>query len=449
MNITSTVIVSALLAGCLISQAPAACAADDAAIDREAFSQPLVELASADRETFFRGRTLFRQSWVVAPAEKSSLAGLGPLFNRLACASCHQKNGRGHAPEGPGERMQSMLVRLSVPGVGPHGGPNPHPVYGDQLNEEGITGVPGEGRAEVRWKPHRVRLADGTPITLRSPEIRLVEPGYGPFGPILTSTRVSPAVFGLGLLEALSDATLEALAKEAKPDGVKGRVNHVWDIAAQRTVAGRFGLKANAPNVRQQSAGAFLGDMGITSPLFPAENCTPTQRECNGKPSAGQPELSAQQVDEIEFYLAHLAPPPRRGEDTPAVRRGQALFARAGCVACHRPALTTNTHPRFAALSGKAIAPYTDLLLHDMGPALADHRPDFEASGREWRTPPLWGIGRVTEINEKLSLLHDGRARNFEEAILWHGGEARPARERYARLPKVDRAALTAFLQSL
>lgn len=423
--------------------------ADDATATREAFSQPIVELDSVEREQFFRGRTLFRQSWVVAPAEKSSLAGLGPLYNRLACASCHQKNGRGHAPDQAGERMQSMLVRLSVAGQGPHGGPNPHPVYGDQLNEEGVPGVPGEGRAEIRWRETAVRLDDGETVRLRRPDIRFVELAYGPLGPVQFSARVSPPVFGLGLLEAVSDATLEALAREVKPDGVRGKPNVVWDAARQKTVVGRFGLKANAPNIRQQTAGAFLGDMGITSVLFPNENCMPAQVRCSQMPSAGTPELSLQQLDDIEFYLAHLAAPQQREVDAPIVLRGQALFAKSGCALCHRPSLDTGTHPRFPALSQRRIAPYTDLLLHDMGPGLADRRPDFAASGSEWRTPPLWGIGLVASINEKTHFLHDGRARNFQEAILWHDGEARVAKQRYTRLSKADRTALLTFLGSL
>lgn len=433
----------------LLATLTASARAEDAPPTREAFAQPVVELSDQDRERFFRGRSLFRQSWVAAPASKETLAGLGPLYNRLACASCHQKNGRGHAPDEPGERMQSMLVRLSVPGANEHGGPKPHPRYGDQLNEEGIPGVPGEGRAEIRWQELRVKLADGTTVSLRKPHMRFVDLAYGPLDKVQTSPRVSPPVFGLGLLEALSDETLEAMAAEAKGDGVKGKVNRVWDAAAGKNVVGRFGLKANAPNVRQQSAGAFLGDLGITSPLFPAENCMPGQTRCRQMPSAGHPELSAQQLDEVEFYLAHLAAPERRNREDAQVRRGETLFAQAGCAQCHRPELKTGDHPRFPALGHRTIAPYTDLLLHDMGPALADHRSDYQANGREWRTPPLWGIGLIGVVNEKTHFLHDGRARNFEEAILWHGGEARTARGRYARFTKDERTALQAFIQSL
>lgn len=443
---------AAPLSAPLFSPLPAL-ATEPPPVDREVLSRPLVALDDAARETFFRGRGLFRTSWVIAgtaPAERDSVAGLGPLYNRLACVSCHPKNGRGRAPDGSRERMQSMLVRLSVPGRDGHGGPRPHPAYGDQLNEEGVPGVPGEGRAQVTWITSRVRLADGSTVELRRPRIRFAELAHGPAKGMLYSARVSPPVAGLGLLDAVPAASLQALAAEKKPDGVRGRVNTVWDAVGQGQAVGRFGLKSNVATLRQQIAGAFLGDMGITSPLFPTENCTPAQTACRQAPSAGQPELSQKQLDDIVFYVAHLAPPPRRpaSADFP-VERGAGLFRSIGCALCHRERLETAAHPEYPLLAAQAIAPYSDLLLHDMGAALADGRPDFAATGREWRTPPLWGLGSMAAISEATHLLHDGRARNVEEAILWHGGEAAKARQRYTRLPARDREALKAFLESL
>jgi CxxC motif-containing protein (DUF1111 family) len=345
--------------------------------------------------------------------------------------------------------MQSMLVRLSVAGQDAHGGPQPHPVYGDQLNEEGVPGVPGEGRAHLRWLTSRVRLADGESVELRRPKLDFNELAYGPLGKVLVSPRVSPHVAGLGLLETVPAAALEKLAHQAKPDGVHGTVNRVWDREAEKTVVARFGLKANAPTLRQQIAGAFLGDMGITSDLFPTENCSPTQVACRKAVSGGHPELVTAQLDSVEFYLAHLAPPARRGADDPVVRRGEAAFTQSGCALCHQPVLPGGEHPKFSRLSGQAVAAYTDLLLHDMGPALADGRPDYLASGRQWRTAPLWGLGLLTNINEQTNFLHDGRARTAQEAILWHGGEAATARKRYVQLTKEERQALLTFLQSL
>ena len=416
---------------------------------REAFARPLDGLTEAERERFLRGRSLFNQSWVVAPARDDQVDGLGPLYNRLACISCHARNGRGLPPESADERMQSMLVRLSVAGRGAHGGPRPHPLYGDQFNEEGIPGVRGEGRVRLGWIESRRRLADGEVVSLRRPRLGFTELGYGPIGKVLTSPRVGQQVVGMGLLDAVSAETLAALAAEPKADGVKGRVNRVWNPASGAPEAGRFGYKANMPTLRAQVAGAFLGDLGITSDLHPAENCSAAQSACRRAPNGGAPELTTRQLDDVEFYLAHLAVPARRNLDRGTVQRGEVLFARTGCVQCHRPSLPTGPSPRFPRLAGQTIAAYTDLLIHDMGAGLADGRPDFAASGREWRTPPLWGIGLTPTISEQPRYLHDGRARSLAEAILWHGGEARVARRRFESLPASERRALLAFVESL
>jgi len=416
--------------------------ADPGTVDRDILSRPLPGLDETEMASFLRGRSLFRQSWVIAPASDREFDGLGPLYNRLACISCHPKNGRGGAPEGPAQRMQTMLVRLSVKAPG---GARPHPVYGDQLNEEGIPGVPGEGRAEIRWQTRHEKLADGTLVELRSPLVRFTELAYGPLGPVMTSLRVGPPVAGLGLLDAVPDSTLLALAAAAKPDGVRGRVNR---INSPQGPVGRFGLKANAHDLEFQIAGAFHGDMSITSPRFPEENCTPAQRACRQAPDGGRPELSMQQLSDITYYVAHLAPPPRPDNRNPAVDRGAAHFSAFGCQLCHLPSLRTGPGAS-RHLAEREIAPYTDLLLHDMGADLADHRPDHQATGREWRTAPLWGIGRLAAINEKVGYLHDGRARNFEEAILWHGGEALAARQRYAAADRQTRDELIAFLNAL
>jgi CxxC motif-containing protein (DUF1111 family) len=416
----------------------------------EAFSQAIPGLSDAERETFFRGRTLVRQSWVSAPSKDEQFDGLGPLYNRLACISCHPRNGRGRPPESADERMLSMLVRLSVPGKDAHGGPKPHPAYGGQLNEEGIPGVPGEGRATLKWREvASVTLAGGEKVSLRQPTLKFAELAYGPIAGALTSPRVGEQMVGMGYLDAIPAATLEAMAKEAKPDGIKGRVNRVWNPETQRVEAGRFGYKANMPTLRAQSAGAFQGDLGITSPLFPAENCTPAQKACQKAPNGGSPELTAQQLDEVEFYLAHLVVPPRREAESAKVSRGGTAFVQAGCAACHRPELKTDPNWRFPRLAGQTIHPYTDLLLHDMGRALSDRRPDGLASGNEWRTSPLWGLGLTGSISESGFYLHDGRARNLVGAIVWHGGEAKPVRDRFVRMGKEDRDALVAFLCSL
>jgi CxxC motif-containing protein (DUF1111 family) len=346
--------------------------------------------------------------------------------------------------------MLSMLVRLSIPGQDEHGGPKPHPVYGGQLNDEGIPGVAAEGRAAIRWRdlPPQT-LPGGEKVVLRQPLVSFENMAYGRPGKMLYSLRVGQPVYGLGLLEAVPEATVLALAAESKADDVKGSVNRVWDAAAQRTTLGRFGFKANMPNLRQQSAGAMLGDLGMTSSLFPEENCMPAQKACRTAPSGGHPELSDADLDAVEFYLANLAAPPRRHTEDAQVRQGEQFFAEAGCTACHRPLLRTGPSQRFPLTANQQISPYTDLLVHDMGQGLADSRPDYQATGRQWRTPPLWGIGLVPLINEHSQYLHDGRARNLQEAVLWHGGEAQRSRQRYAAASKEKREALLAFLQAL
>lgn len=418
------------------------------ATHREAFAQPFAGLDEGQLERFFRGRSLFRQAWVVAPSRDEAVDGLGPLYNRVSCIACHPKNGRGQAPA-QGQPMRSMLLRLSLPGHDAQGGPKPHPVYGDQLNELGVPGVPGEGRAHVYWQEHAVQLGDGETVMLRKPKVELRELAYGPMDAVLTSARVGPPVFGLGLLEAIDESTLRAMASEAKPDGVTGHVNAVWGVERQRAEAGRFGLKANQPDLRQQIAHAMLGDLGITSTLAPEQNCTPAQQTCAHAAQGGDPELNALQLGDLHFYLAHLAAPARRQQTEPAVMQGEKLFSAIGCTACHRPALVTGKHPLYPALTQQHIAPYTDLLLHDMGPGLADGREDYLANGRQWRTAALWGLGLSERITPSSGYLHDGRARTLEEAIVWHGGEAETARQRYVALGAQARQAIRAFLQSL
>lgn len=428
--------------------ASGAIAAD--ALFAESFTQPMENLTAAEREQFRRGRSQVLQSWVIAPSKDVDDDGLGPLYNRLACVSCHSRNGRGKAPEDANERMLSMLVRLSVPGSAPNGGPKPHPAYGDQLNEEGIPGVPGEGRAFIHWKEvEKIALPGGETVSLRRPEVEFRELAYGPLDGVLSSLRVGQQMVGMGYLDAISEETLEQLENEKKPDGVKGRVNRVWNPEKQRTEVGRFGYKANMPTLRVQIAGAFAGDHGMTSPIFPDANCTPAQEACKKAPNGGTPEISGEQIAQTEFYLAHLKVPAQRNADNPDVMRGAAGFAKIGCAACHRQELTTGNHARFIRVSQQKIQPYTDLLIHDMGKGLSDGRPDFLADGSQWRTPPLWGIGLTEAVSESHAYLHDGRARSLTEAILWHGGEAKTARNRFAKLSEKERKELLAFLHSL
>ena len=420
------------------------------AFGQSAFALPAPGLDSRQLRDFAFGNRLFNTNWVTAGSSTTSFDGLGPLFNRVSCSGCHVRDGRGRPPE-PGQPMESMLVRISVPGTDEHGGPRPHPIYGDQIQDRAIGGHAPEVRVDLHWEESAGQYGDGEGYSLRRPLIELRAPAYGPLeGPLLLSPRVAQAVLGLGLLEAIPDATLESMAdpEDLDGNGISGRVNRVWDAASERKRIGRFGWKANQPNLRQQVAGAAAGDIGITSALFMSDACTPAQDACRSAPHGGRPEMSDRFLDKLVLYNQTLAVPDRRDVESAEVRAGEALFAAAGCVACHRPRLVTGAHP-LALLREQTIHPFTDLLLHDMGEGLADGRPDFEASGREWRTAPLWGLGLIKTVNGHQLLLHDGRARGIAEAILWHGGEAEASREAFRTMNRDQRAAMLAFLESL
>lgn len=417
----------------------------------EAFAYPARNLSSDHRDTFFLGNTTFNRNWVQAPASVTSSDGLGPLFNATSCSACHFKDGRGAPPASPDEPMLGLLVRLGVPGEGEHGGPAPDPAYGGQFNHQSIGGVAPEGSASVTYEEAPGTYEDGEPYSLRHPTYAFADLAYGPMAKdLLISPRVAPVMIGLGLLEAIPESDLLALADEddADGDGISGRPNRVWDPDTGAEVIGRIGWKANQPHMRAQVTGAFLGDMGITTSLHPDQDCTPAETECSAAPDGGAPELPDEKVDRVVLYSRTLAVPARRDFDDPDVQRGHTLFETSGCAACHTPSFRTGDF-EIEELADQDIFPYTDLLLHDMGPDLADGRPDFLATGTEWRTPPLWGLGLVQVVNHHDTLLHDGRARGPAEAILWHGGEAEASREAFRKMSKGDREALLAFLESL
>jgi CxxC motif-containing protein (DUF1111 family) len=421
-----------------------------------AFSQPAANLSFGDRVDFSVGNSFFRNPWVSAPASTDARDGLGPLFNTNACQGCHIKDGRGRPPAPDAEHAVSTLVRLGSDAplpraASPARGVTADPAYGAQLQDFALPDVAREARIVWEYRYETVSLADGETVELRRPEVRLEDLAYGPLHPdTRLGPRVAPAMIGLGLLEAIPESAIVAAAdpQDADGDGISGRPNRVFDVARGSTALGRFGWKAEQPTIRQQSAAAFLGDMGLTTPLFPEAPCTPAQAALCDLPDGGSPEVAPEILDAVTFYASHLAPPRRRDTDAADVRAGEALFRDAGCAACHTPRWETGDGAT-AALSGQVIFPYTDLLLHDMGEGLADGLRVFDATGREWRTPPLWGLGRHEEVNGNAFFLHDGRARDVLEAILWHGGEAQSARDRVANMSAQARARLVAFLESL
>jgi CxxC motif-containing protein (DUF1111 family) len=416
------------------------------------YSRTSPNIAPERRTSFVVGHSFFTDNWVTAPASTTGRDGLGPTFNASSCGGCHSNDGRGRPPLRDDEAFDGLLIRLSVPGTGPHGGPVDEPTYGGQFNHRSVLGVPAEGRAVVRYAEQPGRFADGTPFSLRVPTYAFEALAFGPMrADTLLSPRVAPANFGLGLLESVDEADLVALADpdDRDHDGVSGRPNRVWSVRLQQTALGRFGWKANQPSLEQQNAGAFVGDLGITSALFPDENCPEAQPACRAAPSGGAPEIDADRLASVTLYTQALAVPARRDVDDPTVRRGADLFESARCTACHTPTLHTGARAVLPELADQTFHPYTDLLLHDLGAGLADGRPDFLADGQEWRTPPLWGIGLVQTVNRHTFFLHDGRARSLTEAILWHGGEAQGSRDRFAQMSAADRAALVRFLETL
>jgi CxxC motif-containing protein (DUF1111 family) len=418
---------------------------------RQAFSQPAANLVSANRATFFVGNAFFNSPWVVAPASASARDGLGPLFNARSCDACHNNDGRGQPPL-PGERPVSLVFQFSVPGYGPGSPPGPEPTYGGNLNPFAIDGVSAEGTVRIDGRELPSTFADGQTYALLEPSYVFEDLGYGPFAPNTeVSPRVAPAVIGSGLLEQVPEAQILEWADPDDRDGngISGRANHVINLTTQQKALGRFGWKANQPDIAHQTSAAFNGEMGMATTLRPGQNCMPAQTACNAAPTGGSPEISDEIFDRIVQYQRTLAVPARRDLDNPAVRTGAKRFAEAGCSGCHRAELRTDAKAVLPELANQTFHPFTDLLLHDMGPELADHRPDGEATGSEWRTPPLWGLGLQHLVNGHTRLLHDGRARNASEAILWHGGEGAAARDAYKSMSKSDRAALIAFLDSL
>jgi CxxC motif-containing protein (DUF1111 family) len=394
--------------------------------------------------TFSFGNRVFNTKWAEFPASVQAFDGLGPTFNRNSCSGCHTFDGRGRPPENAGEPMDSMLVRLS----GPDGKPDPR--YGDQLNDRGNLHVTPEGQAVITYTEVHGTYGDGTPFTLNEPHLEFENLAYGSLDGDLLSARVAPQVIGLGLLEAVPQATLEALAdpEDRDHDGVSGRVAHITDAAGYPAV-GRFGWKANEPSLLEQAAGAALGDIGLTTTLHPQNNCPPVQTSCLAAPAQKDPELSDSFLARMVTYLQTLAVPRARPANDAAFQQGLATFTAMGCASCHVPTLQTGPDAALPELANQTFHPFTDLLLHDMGEGLADHRPDRDASGSEWRTPPLWGLGLVPAVNGHDRLLHDGRASGFAEAILWHGGEAEKAREAFRTAPAAERDALVAFLKAL
>ncbi|MEM7561882.1 MAG: di-heme oxidoredictase family protein [Pseudomonadota bacterium] len=437
------------------------------------FMLPSKNLAFEAKPDFHAGKALAHQPWIKAPTTTDARDGLGPLFNARTCLACHVNGGRGLMPESDEQLLFHHVLRLSLPGENPVEGIIPEPVYGDQLQSQSTSlahhlrdlTTPGnqpqsrevrpEAYVYIKWINSEYVFPDGEQISLRRPEIDLRQLAYGELHPkTLTSLRNAPPIHGMGLLQLIPQEDIDRLidVEDRDSDGISGRTNISWDFETGEPVPGRFGYKANTANLRMQVAAALRNDMGIVSSIFPEQPCTGAQVACqtsiHGIDRDGL-EISEPLLRLINNFTMSLAVPERRKPDHPLVLAGRTHFYQAGCSRCHQPSFKTGEDPDFPHLSGQTIWPYTDLLLHDMGPGLADGRSDYLASGSEWRTAPLWGVGLSQAVNGSRNLLHDGRARNVQEAILWHGGEAEAARVYFTNLTQEQRHALVSFVRSL
>ncbi len=447
----------------------------------ESYSKPSSNISASRKGDFFIGNAFFKQPWVVAPASTDSRDGLGALFNVAACQSCHIKDGRGHAPLGSDDDADSLLIRLAMPATtgkelqllqSSQIEKIPHPVYGGQLQDRGIQGVPAEARISVQWEDKPIKFADGHIETLRQPTFTLTSPGYGEFDDdLMVSPRVALPMIGLGLLEQIPDADIKAQAdvEDKDGDGIRGKFNLALDPQTGKVALGRFGWKAGQTKLLTQNQSAFNEDMGLTSNIRPNEPCTPAQTACLNAPTGadeqgdGKPavEVSDEVAKFVEFYTRNLAVPNRRDADNELVLAGKKRFYDMGCQSCHTPRYQLpKTNDDHLEQHGQVIYPYTDLLLHDMGDDLADRtiagqlppkdvQVEFLANSYEWRTPALWGIGLAQIVDPQATFLHDGRARTLMEAVLWHGGEAEKQKQSVLKLDKQGRDELNAFLKSL
>lgn len=433
--------------------------------DRLAFSHFSTNLPEGRRMDFRLGNALFRKLWVPAPSSTQASDGLGPFYNARSCEQCHKDDGRGLPPDG--DNPGTMFLRLARAAETDAEKASvadglvrnfPDPVYGGQLQDKAIAGMLAEGRMEVRYSDLPFTFPDGRVVTLRAPHYSVSGLRYGPLDAGTTlSPRLAPQMIGLGLIEAIPEDQLRASADpdDADGDGISGRLQIVRDLDGKRRI-GLFGWKAENATVRDQTASAFAGDLGISTPLVdrPHGDCTAAQADCLARTSGEQERLGASEAPDpilelVTHYSRHLAVPARRMSGFPAVLKGKQLFYASGCISCHRPKFMTAADAPSKEFRSQLIWPYSDFLLHDMGDGLADGQTVGTATGREWRTPPLWGIGLTSTVSRRAFYLHDGRARSLEEAILWHGGEAERARDNYAALSRTDRETLIKFLESL
>lgn len=449
----------------------------------DAFSSRSENMTDADRiATFELGDDFFQNPWVAGSASTSSRDGLGGLFNNNACQDCHIRDGRGHAPDESSDDFNSILFRTARRNITQ----DQHDQMlnsqlsnvadtsvGGQIQHLSVADVMAEAELSVTYTEKVVTFEDGFEVNLRIPAWHFnhlgEDQGLAFNNDTLFSARVAPPMIGLGLLALIpeSDILLKQDISDSDSDGISGKANYVWSIEQEHVSLGRFGWKAGQPSLLEQSAGAFVNDMGLTNRLHQQENCQSHQADCIATPNGNGDsvndydyEVSDIILDAIAFYSSHLSVPQRPNAYDDDVQRGKAIFNNLGCQSCHTESYTTEYSAEHPELSEQKIFPYTDLLLHDMGseladftlantPGSADDLYEFLATATEWRTPPLWGLGRAKTVDPDANFLHDGRARTIMEAILWHGGEAETTKQKVLTLTANERSDLLAFLNDL
>lgn len=424
------------------------------------YVEPGRNLDNMQKLNFWTGFSLFRDPWVIAPSSTLDRDGLGPLFNTRSCISCHTNGGRGDMSIEGISKPSALVLRF---GPTSHAAVSHDPNYGGQLQPRAISmihtsmdeALKGEAQLNLSYKVHAEYQLDGQVYTLKMPNYQLTDLAYGELADgIAISPRLAPNIYGLGLLDAIAEADLLALedTDDVNNDGISARYNRVEDVLSGEVALGRFGLKAKQPNLRQQVAAAFRDDIGITNTVFPAESCTEVQATCAQLAQIGghdDVEIPNKLLKLVMDFSQFVAVPPTRNLASDTSQKGREVFHASQCATCHQPSFTTDPDYPITALANQTIWPYTDLALHDMGDALADGVLEHTANGREWRTPPLWGIGLKAQYSQQQTYLHDGRAASITEAILWHGGEAEQSKQAFIALNKQERQALITFLASI
>jgi CxxC motif-containing protein (DUF1111 family) len=425
---------------------------------------------------FWTGFSLFRDPWVIAPSSTKDRDGLGPLFNTRSCISCHSSGGKGPSPVQGVSKPSALVIRFGSA----ENGVFSDPVYGDQLQPRAVAithssiqpNLLGEAKLQLNYQEIYGEYADGTTYILRQPSYQLTDLAYGDLDKrTALSPRFSPVIYGVGLLDAISvqDLLSQEDINDTDEDGISAKYNRVPVVPSHHNTAdfhglvendavtgpkgvGRFGHKAKHPSLHQQVAAAFRDDIGITNTSFVSESCSTGQTNCQaaaiivGDQSV---EIPNKLLDLVTQFNQLMAVPPARNLGSFKAQQGRKLFYQLGCESCHTASYTTDATYPHDSLANQIIWPYTDLALHDMGPGLADNVSEYDANGREWRTPPLWGIGARKNIRSENLYLHDGRAESVAAAILWHGGEAQRSQQNFIQLDQQQRNALLAFLDAI